>query len=99
MTLKEIYGKTNFPFVEANGSFKAIPVSISDRQKLIKSNPISLVKNQYILNELNEQNDFITESKSPVAPVVPVVPPKKPETKEEQTDQAKDQPSGSIEVE
>lgn len=96
MTLKEIYGKTNFPFVEANGSFKAIPVSISDRQKLIKSNPISLVKNQYILNELNEQNDFITESKSPVAPVVP---PKKPEIKEEWTEQAKDQPSGSIEVE
>lgn len=64
MTLKEIYGKTNFPFVEVNGSFKAIPVSISDRQKLIKSNPISLVKNQYILNELNEQNDFISKRRT-----------------------------------
>lgn len=97
MTLKEIYGKTNFPFVESSGSFKAIPVSILDRQKLIKSNPISLVKNQYILNELNEQNDFITESKSPAAPTVE--PPKQPEVKEEQTDQAKDQTSGPIEVE
>lgn len=94
MTPKEIYGKTNFPFVEESGSFKAIPVSILDRQKLIKSNPISLVKNQYILNELNEQNDFIAESKSPV-----VKPPKTPEVKEEQTEQAKDQPAGPIEVE
>lgn len=98
MTLKEIYGKTNFPFIESSGSFKAIPVSILDRQKLIKSNPISLVKNQYILNELNEQNDFITESKSPAAPVV-VPTPSQSEVKEEKTDQAKDQTSGPIEVE
>lgn len=61
MELKEIYNKTEFPFIENNGSYKAIPVSISNKQRLLKSNPISLVKNQYALNELNKQNDFIDD--------------------------------------